>query len=298
MIYEKPKFLPGGDRYMLIEFGNEMNLELNFMAQGLAGAIEKSQTKAVIETAPCFASMLVHYDPDAISFKDLAKEMTSLIGSPRPVRRYRAGQPPVLLPDLLSRSLDQGGSRRLLREDHQEEMGPGVRRRAERPEGRASVRARAFRHRVLGGVAGILAGPALHDGARSALRDHGAEIQSAAHLDAAGNGRHGRRLDGDLSGGDARRLSDLRPHSGADLGHREALPAVREEHLPVPAGRPREVRAGQPAGVRGGRGAGEGRHLCLQRGRVPALLGAQLQELGEDARQEPSGSRRTAPCSK
>ena len=35
----------------------------------------------MIETAPCFASMLVHYDPDAISFKDLAKEMTSLIGS-------------------------------------------------------------------------------------------------------------------------------------------------------------------------------------------------------------------------
>ena len=36
MIYEKPRYLPGGDRYMLIEFGNEMNLELNFMAQGLA----------------------------------------------------------------------------------------------------------------------------------------------------------------------------------------------------------------------------------------------------------------------
>ena len=80
MIYEQPKFLPGGDRYMLIEFGNEMNLELNFMAQGLASAIEKSRNSGVIETAPCFASMLVHYDPDAISFKDLAKEMTSLIG--------------------------------------------------------------------------------------------------------------------------------------------------------------------------------------------------------------------------
>jgi len=72
MIYENPRFLTGGDRYMLIEFGNEMNLELNFMAQGLASAIEKSQTKAVIEAAPCFASMLIHYDPDTIGFKDLA----------------------------------------------------------------------------------------------------------------------------------------------------------------------------------------------------------------------------------
>ena len=73
MIYDEPKFLAGGDRYMLIEFGNEMNLELNFMAQGLASAIEQNKTKGVIETAPCFASMLIHYDPDAIAFRDLEK---------------------------------------------------------------------------------------------------------------------------------------------------------------------------------------------------------------------------------
>ena len=81
MIYQDPKFLPGGDRYVLIEFGNEMNLELNFMAQGLATAIEQSRTKGVIETAPCFASMLVHYDPDAIGYADLKKEMMSLVGA-------------------------------------------------------------------------------------------------------------------------------------------------------------------------------------------------------------------------
>src|SRR5262245_36679105 len=80
MIYKEPRFLPGGDRYMLIEFGNEMNLELNFMAQGLASAIEKSKNSGVIETAPCFASMLIHYDPDKINFKDLTKEMQTLIG--------------------------------------------------------------------------------------------------------------------------------------------------------------------------------------------------------------------------
>lgn len=81
MIYEEPRFLPGGDRYMLIEFGNEMNLELNFTAQGLAGAIEEQKTKGVIETAPCFASMLIHYEPEDISFDDLQAEMGKLIGS-------------------------------------------------------------------------------------------------------------------------------------------------------------------------------------------------------------------------
>jgi KipI family sensor histidine kinase inhibitor len=79
MIYSEPKFLPGGDRFVLIEFGNEMNLELNFMAQGLATAIVEQKTKGIIETAPCFASLLVHYDPDQISFKELQKEMMALI---------------------------------------------------------------------------------------------------------------------------------------------------------------------------------------------------------------------------
>ena len=81
MIYDEPKFLPGGDRFVLIEFGDEMNLELNFMGQGLTTTIEENQTKGIVETAPCFASLLVHYDPDVVSFDDLKKEMMSLIES-------------------------------------------------------------------------------------------------------------------------------------------------------------------------------------------------------------------------
>jgi urea carboxylase len=81
MIYETPAFRPGGDRYMLIEFGNEMNLELNFMAQGLATAIAEQKTRGVIETAPCFASMLIHYEPDEISYADLSRELQRLIAA-------------------------------------------------------------------------------------------------------------------------------------------------------------------------------------------------------------------------
>ncbi len=81
MIYAEAKFLPGGDRHLLIEFGNEMNLELNFLAQGLAGAIEASDLAGIVETAPCFASLLVHYDPDAIGYADLVREMRGLATS-------------------------------------------------------------------------------------------------------------------------------------------------------------------------------------------------------------------------
>ena len=80
-IYDKPKFLPGGDKYMLIEFGNVMDLELNFTAQNLAQAIQDHKVTGVYETAPCFASMLVHYEPEEIKFNDLKNEMKSLIDS-------------------------------------------------------------------------------------------------------------------------------------------------------------------------------------------------------------------------
>jgi KipI family sensor histidine kinase inhibitor len=81
MIYKEPKFLPGGDSYILIEFGNEMNLELNFMGQGLAAAIRENKTKGIIETAPCFASTLIHYDPDVVSFDYIKSEVSELIKS-------------------------------------------------------------------------------------------------------------------------------------------------------------------------------------------------------------------------
>ena len=80
-IYDAPKFLPAGDKYMLIEFGNVMNLELNFTAQNLAKAIKDHKVRGVYETSPCFASMLVHYEPEEIKFNDLKNELKSLVNS-------------------------------------------------------------------------------------------------------------------------------------------------------------------------------------------------------------------------
>ena len=80
-VYDEPIFKPGGDKYMFIEFGNLMDLEINFTAQNLAKAIHDNKIKGIYETAPCFASMLIHYNPDEIKFNDLKNEMKSLIKS-------------------------------------------------------------------------------------------------------------------------------------------------------------------------------------------------------------------------
>lgn len=79
MIYEQPKFLPAGDRYLLIEFGNEMNLELNFMAHGLAAIVTANKPKGVIETAPAFASLLVHYEPEIIGYAAVTDTLRALL---------------------------------------------------------------------------------------------------------------------------------------------------------------------------------------------------------------------------
>ncbi len=81
MIYQQPAIRPAGDRYLLVEFGNEMNLELNFLAHGLAALIASEKPKGVIETAPAFASLLVHYDPDEVSYTRVVEEMQELMRS-------------------------------------------------------------------------------------------------------------------------------------------------------------------------------------------------------------------------
>jgi len=81
LIYEKPRFMPAGDRYLLMEFGNEMNLDLNFMAQGLAALVVSSGIKGIVETAPCFASLLVHYEPNEIKFDAAVRELSALVGA-------------------------------------------------------------------------------------------------------------------------------------------------------------------------------------------------------------------------
>ncbi len=80
MQYDEPRILPAGDRFVLVEFGNETNLALNFKAQGLAAMIADGAIEGVVETAPAFASLLVHYDPETISYNNLSDGLIEASG--------------------------------------------------------------------------------------------------------------------------------------------------------------------------------------------------------------------------
>ena len=78
MIYERPRFFPGGDRYIEVELGDEMSFELNFRVHGLVAAIRAANVKGVIELIPELASLQVAYDPDLIEYDDLVREIDAL----------------------------------------------------------------------------------------------------------------------------------------------------------------------------------------------------------------------------
>lgn len=94
MIFETPRFRPAGDAFMLVELGNEMSLDVNFRAQGLALAVRQAGLAGVTDAAPCFASVLFQYDADLIGYDDLQREIGGLM-------RAMASSGPLELPSRL-----------------------------------------------------------------------------------------------------------------------------------------------------------------------------------------------------
>jgi urea carboxylase len=81
MIYDEPKFRPGGDRCFEAYFGDEMSFDLNFLVHSVRGLVRNARIKGIIELIPEMASMQVSYDPDLISYEDAVREVLTLFRS-------------------------------------------------------------------------------------------------------------------------------------------------------------------------------------------------------------------------
>ena len=79
MKFAETRFAPAGDQYVLVSFGDDATLELNFLALGLAAAVRKSGLRGVVDTNPSYNSLLVEYDSDTIRYLDLKRELAALI---------------------------------------------------------------------------------------------------------------------------------------------------------------------------------------------------------------------------
>ena len=78
MIYGKPIFRPAGDVYLIVEYGDELNLSLNFRVIALNEAIKDAALAGVTETIPTHRSLGIVYNPLTISYKELAGELVRL----------------------------------------------------------------------------------------------------------------------------------------------------------------------------------------------------------------------------
>ena len=78
MKFERPQCSPGGANYLLVKFGDDMSLALNFLALGLDKALAESGNSYIIDTVACYNSLLIEYDYNKISLTDLERDVLSV----------------------------------------------------------------------------------------------------------------------------------------------------------------------------------------------------------------------------
>ncbi len=76
--YEEARYLPSGDRYLLVEFGDRLNIIINCKAIAFDQEIKKSGIPGVLETCVGQLAVLVFYDDSIISFDELTARLKEL----------------------------------------------------------------------------------------------------------------------------------------------------------------------------------------------------------------------------
>ncbi len=74
----KPVFLPSGDRAMVVEFGSEIDPEINALVHGASAAIERAQLDGVVELVPTYRSITLHFDPLLTRYETLQQAILDL----------------------------------------------------------------------------------------------------------------------------------------------------------------------------------------------------------------------------
>lgn len=82
MIYAEPKFLPAGDAALVAELGDEISPEINRKVRSLSRGLERGGIPGVFDFLPTYRSVLVFYDPLALSAAELQDGLIRLLESP------------------------------------------------------------------------------------------------------------------------------------------------------------------------------------------------------------------------
>lgn len=75
------RFLPAGDRGLVVEFGDEISLGLNARVRALDAALTAARIPGLVESVPTYRSLGIEYDPCAISCEALQARVGEVLGA-------------------------------------------------------------------------------------------------------------------------------------------------------------------------------------------------------------------------
>ncbi|MCD8196045.1 MAG: 5-oxoprolinase subunit PxpB [Lachnospiraceae bacterium] len=73
------KIVAAGDSSILIEFGNEINPEINRKITSTVQLIRAQQIEGIVDMIPAFCSLLINYDPRIITYDRIQSRMAELV---------------------------------------------------------------------------------------------------------------------------------------------------------------------------------------------------------------------------
>ncbi|MFA5026805.1 MAG: carboxyltransferase domain-containing protein, partial [Candidatus Methylomirabilota bacterium] len=83
------RILPAGERGMVVELGESIDLETNAAVRMLALALERAGIPGIRELVPTYRSLGVEYDPEAIGWEALSAKILAALETIE-----RSGPPP------------------------------------------------------------------------------------------------------------------------------------------------------------------------------------------------------------
>ena len=69
------QFLTGGDRSLYVKLGDEISLEVNGRVKSLMQKLEADPVDGIAEMVPTYATLMIHYRPEKILYKQLVEEV-------------------------------------------------------------------------------------------------------------------------------------------------------------------------------------------------------------------------------
>jgi len=85
----QPRFLPAGESALVVEYGRVIDPLLHDRVLALDAAIALSNIKGIIETVPTYRSLMIHFDPRAITPEALTQTLADLDTQPRQQTRSK-----------------------------------------------------------------------------------------------------------------------------------------------------------------------------------------------------------------